>query len=128
MTAPATKMVKSAQRVMELLEFFTAERPEATVMDIVRVLDYPQSSASELLRCLVSLGYLSYDRYRRTYRPTTRVPLLGSWVLRSANWLSEEPACSNRVQKMIEATIRTRARISRWRSTRSSLVIMNQPR
>ncbi|MGK2911446.1 MAG: IclR family transcriptional regulator [Sphingobium sp.] len=80
MTVPTPKIVKSAQRVMELLEFFNADQPEATVMDIVRVLNYPQSSASELLRSLVSLGYLSYDRYQRSYRPTVRVPLLGSWV------------------------------------------------
>ena len=75
----STKMVKSAVRVMEVLEFFNGVRSEATVMDLVRVFDYPQSSASELLRCLASLGYLSYDRYKRTYRPTARVTLLGSW-------------------------------------------------
>lgn len=83
MGTPMVKKVKSAQRVMEVLEFFDAKRREATVMDLVRVLDYPQSSASELLRCLVGLGYLSYDRHRRTYKPTVRVPLLGSWTLPS---------------------------------------------
>ncbi len=74
------KSVKSARRVLELLEYFTPERPQATVMDIARTLGYPQSSTSELLRSLVELGYLEYDRHKRIYRPTVRVALLGSWV------------------------------------------------
>ena len=37
-------------------------------------------SASMLLRSLVSLGYLHYDPCARTYQPTSRVGLLGSWV------------------------------------------------
>lgn len=74
------KSVKSARRVLELLEYFTPERPQATVMDIARTLGYPQSSTSELLRSLVELGYLHYDRHRRIYRPTVRVALLGAWV------------------------------------------------
>ncbi len=80
MGAVGTKIVKSAGRVVELLEFFDRDRAEITVMDVVRTLDYPQSSASELLHCLVSLGYLTYDRYRRTYQLTARVALLGAWA------------------------------------------------
>jgi DNA-binding IclR family transcriptional regulator len=74
------KSVKSARRVLELLEYFNPERPQATVMDIARTLGYPQSSTSELLRSLVELGYLHYDRHKRLYRPTVRVALLGAWV------------------------------------------------
>src|SRR5688572_9686457 len=74
------KSVKSARRVLELLEYFTPERPQATVMDIARTLGYPQSSTSELLRSLVELGYLHYDRHKRIYQPTVRVALLGAWV------------------------------------------------
>ncbi len=79
MSATDTKMIKSAHRVLELLEFL-GKNQTATVMDVARALDYPQSSTSELLRCLVHLGYLSQDRSKRTYRPTARVPLLGAWV------------------------------------------------
>jgi DNA-binding IclR family transcriptional regulator len=74
------KKVKSAERVLEVLRYFNADRQEATVMDIAREMGYPQSSTSELLRCLVQLGYLHRDRYARTYRPTARVALLGAWV------------------------------------------------
>jgi DNA-binding IclR family transcriptional regulator len=74
------KKVKSAQRVLEVLEYFTAARHQATVMDISRSMGYPQSSTSELLGCLVSLGYLHTDRKARVYWPSARVALLGAWV------------------------------------------------
>ena len=74
------KKIKSASRVLEILELFDEGRQEVTVMDVARSLDYPQSSTSELLACLVKQGYLVRDRSARTYRPTARVPLLGAWV------------------------------------------------
>ncbi len=80
MTAVNTKMIKSACRVLEVLEYFDQSHASATVMDIARTLGYPQSSTSELLRCLVSLGYLRYNRYSRIYSPTVRVGLIGAWV------------------------------------------------
>jgi DNA-binding IclR family transcriptional regulator len=74
------KKIKSAQRVLEVLEYFNAERHEGTVMDIARTYGYPQSSTSELLSCLVALGYLHRDLRARTYRPSARVAVLGAWV------------------------------------------------
>lgn len=74
------KKIKSAQRALEILEYFQAGTAEATVMDIARSMGYPQSSTSELLGCLVVLGYLHHDRAARTYRPTARVAVLGAWV------------------------------------------------
>jgi DNA-binding IclR family transcriptional regulator len=74
------KKIKSAQRALEVLEYFRGGRAEATVMDIARSMGYPQSSTSELLGCLVALGYLTRDRSARTYRPTARVAVLGAWV------------------------------------------------
>src|SRR5262249_54044759 len=48
--------------------------------EIVKELNYPASSASALLHSLAELGYLSIDRHGRTFRPTARVTLLGSWI------------------------------------------------
>ncbi len=73
-------VVKSAGRVIQILEFFDGVQREASVTEISRALNYPQSSTSVLLRSLVSMGYLLHDRYRRTYLPTRRVSLLGNWV------------------------------------------------
>ncbi len=73
-------VVKSAGRALQILEFFDDVQRDANVVEVARALSYPQSSASTLLRSLVAMGYLSYDRGQRTYRPTTRVRLLGSWI------------------------------------------------
>lgn len=75
------KTVKSARRVFEVLEFFNDRRREATAKEIADALAFPQSSTSELLSSMVSLGYLNYSE--RLYRPSARVALLGSWILPS---------------------------------------------
>ena len=80
MRGTGSRPVKSAQRVLELLEYFGANRRQVSVMEICRALGYPQSSTSELLRCLVNLGYLTYDGRERSFRPTPRVAILGAWV------------------------------------------------
>lgn len=74
------KTVKSAGRVLEILEYFDDLQRPSTVMEISCALKYPQSSTSALLRSLAGLGYLHYDRHARTYIPSSRVALLGSWL------------------------------------------------
>jgi DNA-binding IclR family transcriptional regulator len=74
------RVVKSSVRTIQVLEFFDEMRGSASVMEVARALNYPQSSTSGLLKSLVALGYLSYDPYARLYTPTHRVALLGSWV------------------------------------------------
>lgn len=74
------KSIKSAQRVFEVLEYFDARHPDASVMDIARRYGYPQSSASELLSYMESLGYLRRGANRRTYQPSIRVAMLGAWA------------------------------------------------
>jgi DNA-binding IclR family transcriptional regulator len=75
-----SKLVKSAGRVLEILEYFDDLQRQSTVMEIADALGYPQSSTSALLRSLVTMGYLNYDAHSRTYITSSRVALLGSWV------------------------------------------------
>ena len=77
MTASA---IKSARRVFEVLERFDAVRRPLTLKEIADGLDYPVSSAQALLKSLVVLGYLEYDRPSRTYLPTMRIAAVGRWV------------------------------------------------
>jgi DNA-binding IclR family transcriptional regulator len=71
--------VKSAVRVIEVLEFFDAVQREASLSEIARALGYPLSSTSVLLQSLVECGYLSQGD-KRVYRLTPRVKLLGAWL------------------------------------------------
>ncbi|MGA0569493.1 IclR family transcriptional regulator [Variovorax sp. VNK109] len=72
--------VKSAQRVVEVFEFFAQRRAPATLTQICDALDYPASSTFALLGTLRDLGYLDYSRTDRTFVPTVRAALLGIWV------------------------------------------------
>jgi len=75
-----SSLVKSAGRVLEILEYFDDLQRQSTVMEIADALGYPQSSTSALLRSLVTMGYLNYDAKKRTYITSSRVALLGNWV------------------------------------------------
>lgn len=76
----SSNKAKIAKRVVEVLDFFDHDHPTATVMDIVRRYDRPQSSTSELLSSLVELGLLYKDRTTRSYTLTPRAALLGSFT------------------------------------------------
>lgn len=72
-------MVKSAERVLEILEFLRQSGP-STFTHIAAALDLPKSSTSMLLKALVGKGYLSLDSQDHLYRPTYRVALLGEGI------------------------------------------------
>lgn len=76
MTAP----VKSAQRVLELLEFFAEERRPTAVGVIARALDWPQSSTSVLLKGLAETGYFDHDPRTGMYAPNVRISLATAWI------------------------------------------------
>jgi len=76
----ATGVVKSAGRVLRILELFDVLRREAPVSEVSELLNLPQSSTSVLLRSMVVMGYLQFNPKTRAFSPTTRVALLGNWV------------------------------------------------
>jgi len=75
-----TPVVKSAQRVLELLEYFAEERRGATVKEISQSLGYPQSSTSVLLKGLSQSGYFDHDARTGLYEPNVRLALITSWI------------------------------------------------
>jgi DNA-binding IclR family transcriptional regulator len=73
-------LVKSAGRTLQILEFFSDVRRSATITEIAQALNYPHSSTAALLHTMTELGYMVKDRHARTYRPSTSIALLGSWI------------------------------------------------
>jgi DNA-binding IclR family transcriptional regulator len=80
--AKNARNVKSAERTLNLFELFSLHQRPMGVGEIARALQIPQPSVSMLVRNLCQLGYLEHDRVRRTYVPTIRIMLLGSWIHR----------------------------------------------
>ncbi len=73
-------VVKSAGRVMQIMEFFDDVRRAASAVEISSSLGYPQSSTSMLLRSMSEMGYLYHDPQTRTYLPSSRMALAGAWL------------------------------------------------
>lgn len=82
----ASPVVKSAARVLSILELFDDIGQDLSVGEVASLLKYPQSSTSMLLHSLADLGFLRYDRNLRTFTTTERVALLGT----RASALTEE--------------------------------------
>lgn len=74
------RTVKSAVRVLEVLELFDRLQREVSVSEVASELGYPVSSTSMLLANLLERGYLRHGADRRSYFPTPRVTVLGSWI------------------------------------------------
>jgi DNA-binding IclR family transcriptional regulator len=76
----ASSISKSVARAFEVLECFKETRAPFTASEITRRLNYPHSSGVAVLKVLTELGYLTYDRIKRTYFPAQKLHRLGIWV------------------------------------------------
>src|ERR1700727_2872212 len=70
--APVSAGVKSADRLMTLLEYL-ADVEQATFQNITQDLGLPNSSAHQLLLNVTRRGFTEYDPATRTYRLGMRV-------------------------------------------------------
>jgi DNA-binding IclR family transcriptional regulator len=75
-------LVKSATRAIEVLEYFKLSQQPRSMSELAGNLGYPHSSMTVLLKTLVKLGYLNFDRQSRVYFPTPKVTALGDWIPR----------------------------------------------
>ena len=83
---------KSVARIFQVLELFSRTKHPLRAVDIQTTLNYPQPSTLALLKNLVELGYLSFDRSHKTYFPTLQLARLSQWVepaLVGRGWLAQ---------------------------------------
>ncbi len=73
--------VKSADRVVAILELFTLRQKPLNLTEIACELGYPMSSVLAILKSLCARQYINFDAERKTYAPTLRVAMLGSWIM-----------------------------------------------
>jgi DNA-binding IclR family transcriptional regulator len=92
------RTIKSAERTLALFEMFSLYQRPLGVGEISKALDIPQPSVSMLVRNLAGLGYLEHDRASRTYVPTMRIMLLGSWIHRR---FSQENDLETRLDELV---------------------------
>lgn len=73
-------VVKSVSRVFEVFEAFNDARKPMPAIEIGRRLGYPASSTSALLKSMVALGYLSFNRHDRKYFPTIQIATISAYL------------------------------------------------
>lgn len=77
----AAEGVKSADRVLSILEIFQELREPISAKALANALSMPRSSTNVLLRSMIGAGYLRYDEEETTYYPTIKLFYLGSWLM-----------------------------------------------
>lgn len=77
---PPKTFVKSAMRVLNVLEYFYRNRHPARAVDISRTLDLPVSSTKYLLTSLVDSGYMTFDKESKKYFPSILFTGFASWL------------------------------------------------
>jgi DNA-binding IclR family transcriptional regulator len=115
--------VKSAARVLALLELFEARQVPMTLREIVEATGFPQSSTAALLATLVRKGYIAHDRRSHEYVPTSRVAYLGRWI--ADDGLAAEPALRSAIEYLHSVTGETAVAAIR-RGTYAQYVIVAQ--
>ncbi len=132
MIAAESHKAKTARRVIEVFEFFDKQNRCATVMDIARRFNRPQSSTSELLAIMVEMGLLYKDRVSRTFRPTPRAAMLGSTfqpsVVRDGrlSMLIDQLSAETGLGVAIVGMVGLNAQIFSWTPGRDSLAVEPQ--
>ncbi|MGD9945689.1 MAG: IclR family transcriptional regulator [Burkholderiaceae bacterium] len=71
-TTSADASVKSAKRVLDILEFFAARKSPATLAVLAESMALPKTSAFALLRTLEAAGYMYFVRDDLGWYPTSR--------------------------------------------------------
>ncbi len=75
--------VKTALRVIEIIETFAREKRALPLSELARLLDVPVSSCLALIRTLTGLGYLYETGRRQGYYPTGRLLAMAQRIARS---------------------------------------------
>jgi len=98
-------VIKTARRLFEILEYFDEVQRPLSLKDVALRFGYPVSSASAILKSMVVLGYVDFDRYSRTYMPTMRIVQLGQWVQGALFGEHSVISLVNHLSKLTEETV-----------------------
>ena len=77
------EVIKTAKRLFEILEYFDEMQRPLSLKEVALRFGYPVSSASAVLKSMVVLGYVDFDRYSGVLQePGYRHLADSAWVVR----------------------------------------------
>lgn len=115
--------MKSAARVLQLLELFDRVQTPLTLKEITHLTGMPQSSAAALLGTMIDMAYLAHDRRTHEYVPTTQVSHLGRWI--GDDGVASDPFVQKAVETLNQKTGETAVAAVR-RGTYARYVLVRQ--
>jgi len=86
--------LKSSFRTLAIFEYFADVREPASLGEISKALNIPQSSTSALVKSLVDSGYLHINTVTRKYFPTRYLSFI-------TGWMREEPKLDIDIQEAV---------------------------
>jgi DNA-binding IclR family transcriptional regulator len=97
--------VKSAERVLDIVEVLSAEPNGLTYTALLRTLHWPKSSLHELLIVLSERGYIEFDPDERTYTLGIRMWESGQAYLRHRNLTQAAGTIMDGIVRSINETV-----------------------
>ncbi len=97
--------VKTALRVIEIIEVFAREKRPLSLSELARLLEVPVSSCLALIRTLSELGYLYEIGRRNGYYPTSRLLAMAQQIARNDPVLDRVHASLNELREVTGETV-----------------------
>ncbi|MEF3306165.1 IclR family transcriptional regulator [Paenibacillus sp. GYB003] len=97
--------VKSADRVLDILELFAEEQEAYSITDIATRLDMPASSAYMLVQNLLSRGYLESDRSGKLFHIGYKIFEIRTRYMRSTSLVSEFYRVADKIVDNLNETV-----------------------
>ncbi|MCU6711602.1 IclR family transcriptional regulator [Paenibacillus sp. J5C_2022] len=104
MTQQAPK-VKSADRVLDILELFTGEQESYNLTEIAKSLNMPPSSTYLILQNMLNRGYLETDRSKKQFRIGYKLFAIRSGYMRNTSLTGEYYQIAQKILDEINETV-----------------------
>lgn len=102
---PQPTRVKSADRVMDILELFTGANDTYNLSDIARLLDMPASSTHQLLHNMLSRGYLETDSSGKQFSIGYKIFEISNMCSKNTNLVTEFETIGGRMAEEVNEGI-----------------------
>ncbi|WP_087568843.1 IclR family transcriptional regulator [Paenibacillus sp. MY03] len=103
--------VKSADRVLDILELFTGEQESYNLTEIAKSLNMPPSSTYLILQNMLNRGYLETDRSKKQFRIGYKLFTIRSGYMRNTSLTGEYYQIAERIIDDVNETVSLAIRV-----------------
>ena len=97
--------VKSADRVLDIIELLASEQEPMNLTEISRALDMPTSSIYKIIKNLLARGYLESDEQEKQFRLGYKILEVGTKYTQNTNLVTEFQYVSQRIVSEINEAV-----------------------